>query len=98
MIGYYDPANPCVEMAPAAPSMPPAPLTLGRNSVIVLRCARDDYDLDDLNILRDYYQKVFPNNTVCVMYDNIEIEIVHDKSWKKGRPCAEEPYDPYHSI
>lgn len=98
MIDHYDPISPCTESGASRPSITPSALTIERNSVVVLRCSKNDYDLDDMNVLRDYYRKVFPNNTVCVMFDDIEIEIVHDKSWKKARPCAEEPYDPYNSI
>lgn len=80
--------------APAAIEQPQA-LTVKPNSVIVLRCSKDEYNLEDMNTLRDYYAKVFPNNKVCVMFDDIEIEIVHDKSWHTSRPCAEESYDLY---
>lgn len=73
----------------------PQSLTVQPNSVIVLRCSRDDYDLNDMNTLRDYFAKVFPNNRVCVMFDDIEIEIMHDKTWRQSRPCAEESYDLY---
>jgi hypothetical protein len=73
----------------------PQLLTVRPNSVIVIRCPKDEYSLDEMNILRDYYSKVFPNNKICVMFDDINIEIIHDKSWKNARPCAEENYDPY---
>ena len=79
---------------PVAVEQPQA-FTINRNSVIILRCSKDEYNLDDMNMLRDYYAKVFPNNSVCVMFDDIEIEIVHDKSWRPSRPCAEESYDTY---
>lgn len=69
--------------------------TIEPNSVIVLRCSKDEYTLEDMNMLRDYYKKVFPYNRICVMYDDIEIEIVHDKSLRPSRPCAEESYDLY---
>lgn len=94
MIEYFHPeGTPCKE-APAAHSMQLAIPTIQRNSVIVLRVSRNDYDLDEMNALRDYYSKIFPNNTVAVMFDDIEMEIVHDNSWRK-RPCAEEKYDTF---
>jgi hypothetical protein len=70
-------------------------LTVQRNSVIVLRVSFNDYDLDDMNRLQEYYSKVFPNNTVCVMFDNIDIEVINDQSYRKARPCADIPYDSY---
>ena len=80
--------------APATIEQPQA-LTVKSNSVIILRCSKDEYNLDDMHTLRDYYSKVFPNNRVCVMFDDIEIEIVHDKALRHSRPCAEEGYDLY---
>lgn len=70
-------------------------LTVQRNSVIILRVSFNDYDLDDMNRLQEYYSKVFPNNTVCVMFDNIDIEVINDQSCRKARPCADIPYDSY---
>ena len=88
MIESYEPKK-----APEPSSVRSDILTLQRDSVIVLRCSFDHYDLDEMNTLRDYYQQIFPNNRVCVMFDNIDIEVIHDKSLKKARPCAEVPYD-----
>ena len=70
-------------------------LTVQKNSVIILRVSFNDYDLDDMNRLQEYYSKVFPNNTVCVMFDNIDIEVINDQSYRKERPCADIPYDSY---
>lgn len=83
----------CRDVSAAVPTQLIIP-TIQRNSVIILRVPRYDYDLDEMNMLRDYYSKVFPNNTVAVMFDDIEMEIVHDDSQRR-RPCAEEKYDTY---
>lgn len=74
----------------------PSDKTVKRNSVIVLRVAPEHYDLEDLNTLQKYYQERFPNNQVCVMWNDIEIEIVHDHTFKKERPCAEAYSDTYY--
>ena len=94
MIEQFYPETLPQTVAPTASAISVSIPTIQRNSVIVLRVSRNDYDLDDMNILRDYYSKIFPNNTVAVMFDDIEMEIVHDNSLRK-RPCAEEKYDPY---
>jgi hypothetical protein len=65
-------------------------LTVKQNSVIVIKVPYLEYNVEDLNALQSYYKKVFPNNTVAVMWDNIQIEVVHDQSWKQSRPCANE--------
>ena len=91
MIEEYYTGTPISQLCSSAPSAPSVALqtpTIQKNSVIVLRVSRNDYDLDDMNTLRDYYQKLFPNNTVAVMFDDIEMHIVNDNSWHK-RPCAE---------
>ena len=62
------------------------------NSVIIIRASRVNYNLDDLNTLRDYFKNYFPNNKVCVIWDDIDIQIMNDNSWHM-RPCAEVPYD-----
>lgn len=94
MIEYLYPGEPQHREEPIVTPMQLAIPTVQRNSVIVLRVPHNYYDLDEMNILRDYYSKIFPNNTVAVMFDDIEIEIVHDNSSRK-RPCAEEKYDIY---
>lgn len=94
MIEQFHPEGLLCREAPAAAPTQLAIPTIQRNSVIVLRVSRNDYDLDEMNVLRDYYSKIFPNNTVAVMFDDIEMEIVNDNSWRK-RPCAEEKYDTY---
>ena len=94
MIEYLYPEGAVCKEAPAAISAQFSIPTVQRNSVIVLRVSRNDYDLDEMNALRDYYSKIFPNNTVAVMFDDIEMEIVHDNSYHK-RPCAEESYNAY---
>ena len=71
------------EMESAAQS-----LTIKPNSVVVIKVSQK-YDVSDLDTLRDYFRAIFPNNTICVIWNDIEIEIVHDESWKKSRPCAE---------
>lgn len=91
MIEEYYTGTPISQLCNSSPSTPAVALqtpTIQKNSVIVLRVSRNDYDLDDMNTLRDYYQKLFPNNTVAVMFDDIEMQIVNDNSWRK-RPCAE---------
>ena len=94
MIECYHPEGLSCKEAPVAHPMQLISPTIQRNSVIVLRVSRNKYDLDEMNTLRDYYSKIFPINTVAVMFDDIEIEIVNDNSWRK-RPCAEEKYDTY---
>lgn len=66
------------------------------NSVIILKAPSDRYNVDDLNALQDYYRKLFPNHTVCVMWNDIDIEIVHDHSLRKERPCAALPDEYYY--
>ena len=90
MIEQYNPEV----VATTAPSHTNT-LTVQKNSVIILRVAFNDYDLNEMNLLQEYYSKVFPNNKVCVMFDNIDIEVVNDQSYRKARPCADIPYDPY---
>ena len=90
MIEQYNPEV----IAATTPSYTNA-LTVQRNSVIILRVSFNDYDLDDMNRLQEYYSKVFPNNTVCVMFDNIDIEVINDQSYRKARPCADISYDSY---
>lgn len=94
MIEYFYPEGLSCKDAPTAHSIQLAIPTIQRNSVIVLHVSRNNYDLDEMNVLRDYYSKLFPNNTVAVTFDDIEMEIVHDNSWHK-RPCAEEKYDTF---
>ena len=65
-------------------------LTVKRNSVIILKVPSSQYDIEDLNALQSYYKKAFPNNTVVAMWNDIQIEVVHDQSWKQSRPCANE--------
>lgn len=69
------------------------PLIIQKNSVILLRVSFNDYDVNEMNVLQEYYQKIFPNNKVVVMFDNIEIDVIHDKSYKKERPCADISYE-----
>lgn len=94
MIEYLYPEGAVYREAPAAAPMQLTIPTIQRNSVIVLRVDRNNYDLDEMNFLRDYYSKFFPNNPVAVIFDDIEMEIVNDNSYHK-RPCAEEVYDTY---
>lgn len=69
------------------------PLTIQKNSVILLRVSFNDYDVEEMNTLQEYYQKTFPNNKVVVMFDNIKIDVIHDKSYRKVRPCADISYE-----
>lgn len=80
MIEYFHPEGMPYKDALVATSMQLAIPTVQQNSVIILRVSRNDYDLDAMNILRDYYSKIFPNNIVAIMFDDIEMEIVHDNS------------------
>ena len=77
---------------------PKQALILRRGSVLVIRASHEMYNLEDLNTLRDYYQRIFPSNPVCVMWDDIDIDIIHDQTQRKERPCAEIPYDEYPSY
>ena len=70
-------------------------LTLEKNSVLLLRCNKE-YCLDEMNIIQQQMQKVFPNNKVVVLFDDIVPEIIHDKSYKIERPLAED-YDEYYT-
>ena len=94
MIEYLYPEGAvCKDVSAAIPTQFSIP-TIQGNSVIILRISRNGYNLDDMNVLRDYYSKIFPNNTIAVMFDDIEMKIVHDNSYHK-RPCAEESYNDY---
>ena len=91
MILTYEPSE--VHLTPCSSEV--NALTLEKYSVLVIRCSQQ-YDLNALNTLREQVQKVFPNNTVLVTYDDIDFLTIADKSYKPERPLAEEPYDTYY--
>lgn len=105
MIDYYYTGTPTPSLSgqtsaprvlpyePASVEYISTPLEIKPNSIIILRCSHD-YSLDEMNALRDYYKQVFPNNQICVMYEDIDINIVNDNSYR-GRPCAEHTGDYY---
>lgn len=70
-------------------------LTLEKHSVLLFRCSKEYY-LEDLNTIQQQMQKVFPNNKVVVLFEDIVPEVIHDKSYKIERPLAED-YDGYYT-
>lgn len=71
-------------------------LVVQKNSVLLFQCSKE-YCLDEMNLIREQLQKVFPNNKVIVLYNDIIPQIIHDNSYKVERPLAEEPYGTYYT-
>ena len=61
-------------------------LTLEKNSVLVARVEKNSgYDFGELQSLKNYLQKIFPNHSIFVWWDDIEFMAIHDKSYNAER-------------
>ena len=74
------------QLAPKVDSVQLNTISLERNSTLVVRVSKDSgYDLDELRVLKQDLENIFPNHPIFIWYDDIEFITIHDKGYKPER-------------